>query len=297
MGTGGDSFVIGKQTRASGGIIIKANGSQFHIDPGPGALAAAKQCNINIRENTAVLVSNNSLYNCNDINAVIDAMTYSGFDKKGVLISNNTTVNGSETEKPYLLESYKHMIERFIVLAAGQKVGINDVDIAALKTKNKDPNAIGFKLYTPNFTLSYTSDTKYAASLAEEYKDSDILIINMPYISKKDSNEGLCKEDVIKLINAVNPKLAVLTHFGAEMLKADPLYEIREIQRSIKSQIVAAKDGMTLSPGSYHFGQRQKKLKVFSNGLEQAGVKVYDVKGGEAVQEEKPEEQKKLDVS
>ena len=43
LGTGGDAFVIGKQIRASGGIILQAEGLQFHIDPGPGALVKAAE--------------------------------------------------------------------------------------------------------------------------------------------------------------------------------------------------------------------------------------------------------------
>ncbi len=84
LGTAGDPFVVSRQLRSSGGIIIQIGENQFHIDPGPGALVMAKQYGVNLRENTAILVSNNKLYHANDVNAVIDAMTYSGFDKKGV---------------------------------------------------------------------------------------------------------------------------------------------------------------------------------------------------------------------
>ena len=43
LGTGGDSIVVGKQLRASGGIILQIDDNQFHIDPGPGALVRARQ--------------------------------------------------------------------------------------------------------------------------------------------------------------------------------------------------------------------------------------------------------------
>ncbi len=38
LGTGGDPVVVGKQIRSSGGIVLKLDGLQFHLDPGPGAL-------------------------------------------------------------------------------------------------------------------------------------------------------------------------------------------------------------------------------------------------------------------
>ena len=87
LGTGGDKSVIGRQIRASGGIIIQNNNLQFHLDPGPGALVKAKEFGINPRATTALLVSHNHLGHCNDVNAVIDAMTLSGLDKRGVLIA------------------------------------------------------------------------------------------------------------------------------------------------------------------------------------------------------------------
>ncbi|MDP6600597.1 MAG: MBL fold metallo-hydrolase, partial [Candidatus Woesearchaeota archaeon] len=80
LGTGGDSYVVGKQLRASGGIILQINDDQYHIDPGPGALVMAKETGVNLRANTALFVTHNHLNHCNDINAVIDAMTYGGFD-------------------------------------------------------------------------------------------------------------------------------------------------------------------------------------------------------------------------
>ena len=56
--------------------------NQFHIDPGPGSLVMAKNCGVNLRANTALLISHNHLNHANDVNAVISAMTYDGFDKK-----------------------------------------------------------------------------------------------------------------------------------------------------------------------------------------------------------------------
>ena len=107
LGTGGDSNVVGKQIRASGGIILQVEDDQYHIDPGPGALITAKDAGINLRANTALFVTHNHLRHANDVNAVIDAMTYGGFDKKGVLVANNTVINGAK------------IINRFCINAIG----------------------------------------------------------------------------------------------------------------------------------------------------------------------------------
>lgn len=248
--------------RASGGIILQFGENQFHIDPGPGSLVMAKNCGVNLRANTALLISHNHLNHANDVNAVISAMTYDGFDKKGVLVANNDVINGSEKSKPYLRDFYKGCLERFIVLEDGQRVGINEVEIKALKTLHSE-KAIGFKFFTPLYTLAYSSDTKYSVEIIEEYKNSNILILNVPYLKKERGKEGLSKEDAIKIINEVKPRLAIITHFGMDFLRADPLYEIRDIKKETESQVIAATDGMVINPVSYAAEQGQRTLGGF----------------------------------
>ncbi|MBL7055398.1 MBL fold metallo-hydrolase [Candidatus Woesearchaeota archaeon] len=264
LGTGSGSYVVGKNIRGSGGIILQVNEDQFHIDPGPGSLANAKEYGVNVRANTAVLVTHNHLNHCNDINAVIDAMTYSGFDKKGVLIANNTVINGSEHYVPFLHEHYKNFLERFIVLEAGKRVGINNVEIQALSTKHNEASALGYKFITPDYVLTYVGDTQYSVETASQYDDSDVLILNVPYLNKEEGKNNLCKEDAIKIIDRVKPKLAIITHFGVNFLKADPLYEIRDMQKQTDCQVIAAKDGMVVNPVSYAVEQGQKTLYKFS---------------------------------
>ena len=298
LGTGGDSHVVGKQLRASGGIILQVGDDQFHIDPGPGSLVMAKETGINLRANTALIVSHNHINHCNDINAVIDAMTYSGFDKKGVLVANNTVINGSEHYTPFLQKYYRDFLERFIVLEEGKRVGINNVEILALKEKHSEPNALGFKFITPEYTLTYSGDTMYSVETAAQYDDSSVLILNVPYLKKEEGKENLCKEDAIKIISRVKPRLAIITHFGANFLKADPLYEVREIQKETGVQTIAAKDGMVVNPVSYSVEQGQKTLYKYAR---EKGIRVqeYQKKEEEKVKElnEMIEKQTKLEDS
>lgn len=261
---------MGRNILSSGGFIIQVDENQFHIDPGPNALKNAAQCGINIRANTALLISHSHLNHSNDINAVIDAMTYSGLDKNGVLVANKTVVNGNEYYKAPLTPYYREFLERFIVLEAGQRVGINEIEILALKTKHSE-QAIGFKFFTPYFTLSYSSDTKYFPELIEQYKNSNVLILNVPHLKKEEAKDNLCIEDAIRIVKEVSPRLAVIQHFGIEMVKADPLYQIREIQKASGIQTIAAKDGMVVNPLSYsvdqgqrtlHFSPTEKKIEI-----------------------------------
>lgn len=263
LGTGGDAIVVGKQLRSAGGIILQVEDNQFHIDPGPGALAKARDYGVNLRNNVAVLVSHNHMNHCNDINAVISAMTLGGLDKKGVLVANKSSFNGTEEMEPCLTRYHKGLIERSIILEPGNRVGINEIEIRATHAQHSDPDTIGFKFMTPKFALGYSSDTGYMNELIEDFKEVDIMIFNVVNPADKKDKFQLNIEDVIRLLPEIRPKLAILTHFGIKMHEIDFLNEVRKVQKETKIQSIAAKDGMAINPISYSVSLRQKTLKMF----------------------------------
>ncbi len=262
LGTG-HGQVGNKQVRATGGILLLADGYQFLLDPGPGTCVRIKQAKIDIRMTTALLISHAHLMHCNDANTLIGAMTHNGLDQNGVLIANETFVKGSEDIHPVLTKKHKSYPERIIVPKAGQKIGIEHVEIHSLATKHSDEAALGFKFFTKNFVLSYTGDTGYDKSLVEQYLQSDILILNMPHLDKKDEF-NLNKETATKLIAGVKPRLAILTHFGSKVLSADPIQIARTIQQDTGVQTVAARDGFQLSPEAYSASLQTKTLNLFT---------------------------------
>jgi len=234
-------------------------------------------------------VSHSHLNHSNDINAVIDAMTYSGMDKNGVLVASKAVVNDNEKQKASLNQYYRDFLERFIVLEAGQRVGINEIEVLALKTKHSEENTIGFKFFTPYFTLSYSADTKYFPELIEQYKNSNILILNVPYVNKEEAKNNLCIEDAIKIIKEVKPRLAILQHFGIEIVKGDPLYLIREVQKATGVQTIAAKDGMVINPLSYSVDRGQRTLQI-KPSEQKAEIKEENEYGAKEIQEDAIEE-------
>ena len=259
LGTGGDIAVTSKQQRASGGIIVQVDDCQFHIDPGPGALIQTARHGINVRDHTAILVSHTHLGHCNDVNAIIAAMTLNGMDKHGVLVASESFL-----ESNFLTEFHKNCVEKIIPAKAGKKIGIENIEIRTLTTEHEDKEAIGFKLFTPKFILSYTSDTKYKKELADQYNKSDILIINHTYPFGAKKSKTLNSDDVVKIIKKAKPKLAILTHFGKKLMNTNPIYEAREIQKLTGIQVIAAEDGMNIDPVSYSADMKQKTLNLYS---------------------------------
>lgn len=261
LGTAGDSLVMGKQLRACGGIYVETEDLQILINPGPGALVRARQYNVNPREIDAILVSENTLLTANDTNTIIDAMTNGGLDTKGVLICAPNVLEGTNNYHPAISPFHKKCVEKIIALKEGDKVAINSVEIKPMKCKGKSDDNVGFFIETPSFTLGFVGNTGYQKQIAEQYKKCDILILNVPHLTKK-TNHDLFIEDAIKFIEDAKPQLAVLTHVGIKMLESDLLTQVRNIQRETNVQTVAAKEGMMIDPKSYSATQRQKKLII-----------------------------------
>lgn len=263
LGTGGARIVVNKQIRATGGIILQYGDEQLHIDPGPGALIRAKQYGVDLERNTAILVSHNHPDHCNDMNIVIDAMTIGGIKKKGILIANKTVIKGTAEEYPLLTTYHKNCLEKVTILEPGKKVKLNDIIVTATNAKHEDPNSIGFRIMTPKFTLGYTSDTEWFRGIEKEYKGCDVIIINNLKPLGNKYKGHFSSADSIKLLQKVKPKLAILQHFGMSMLRANPLYEAREIQKQSGVQTIAATDGMTIDPLSYSAKAAQKTLSGY----------------------------------
>ncbi len=264
LGTGGDHIVVGKQIRASGGIIVKTGDSQLHIDPGPGALVKAAEFDISLRNNTAVICTNNHLIHSNDLNAVIDAMSLGSMDVHGVVVGTTSVVNGTEKEQPVLSKFYRNCVERILVLERGHTIGINDVEITGTHARTNDPDAIGIKLLTPCFSLGYTSDTGYSQEVVDDFKNIDVLILNVSRPDDMRDEFHLCTHDATRLIKETRPKLAIITHYGIKMLEADIFTQARFIYKETNVQTLVAKDGMVINPVSYDVNVRQKTLNLFN---------------------------------
>ena len=251
LGTAGTVNVSSKGLRSSAGIIIQHGGVQMHLDPGAGVAHMAKQLGVNLHHTNVVLVSHNHLNHCNDLNYVIDAMTHGGIEKRGLIMASKSVLQNTENSHPYITRYHQTLVDKIIALEPRHKVGVDLVEVNTIPIEHTDKYAVGFKIYFPGFILGYSSDTKYSEELVESLKGCDMLILNVPFPGKNGKGLNLDSDSAEKIISMVKPRLAVLTHFGLEMLKVDPLEEARKIQRKTNVTTIAARDGTVITPSDY----------------------------------------------
>ena len=200
---------------------------------------------------------------CNDVNAVISAMTHDGLDKTGILIGSKSVMVGTEGERPYLTRYHRKCLDKFLSLEAGNTVKFGkDIELKTLRTRHRDPTGMGFKFNSGKFSIAYTGDTAYFEDLIDELRNSDILILNnlAPFGTTHDDH--LSSDDSVKIISAVRPKLAIITHFGQKIIEQNPIYQARDIQRKTNVQTIAARDGLVVDPFNLSASLKKRQINI-----------------------------------
>ncbi len=247
LGSAGSTEVLSKGELSAGGIILQFEGIQFHLDPGPGALKSTHQMGVNPKQTTVFLASSSDITKCHDLSLMIDLMTYSGTQRRGLLISSPSVVKGDRFGDVSLKIAQRDHLDKLVVLDSNNKVGISLCEVHPIKLDADDPQAIGFKLFFPNFVLSYVPKTNYTEELASSLEGSDMIILDIFSYTKDPKIKALDLIGVQNILEHVKPKLCILNGFGMDLLKADPIMVCRNLATSTMVQCVAAKKGLVLN--------------------------------------------------
>jgi phosphoribosyl 1,2-cyclic phosphodiesterase len=93
-------------------------------------------------------------------------------------------------------------------------------------------------------TLGLMSDTAYFEGLEEEFKGVNYLILNTLRFTPKKGLLHLSVSDARRLLRAINPEVAILTHFGMTMLRANPFKIAQEMSKELGIKVLSAYDRM-----------------------------------------------------
>lgn len=252
LGTAGSRFVVARQARASGGIFIESGGKRLLMDPGPGALVRflASEPKIDLASLDALVLTHNHLDHSNDINIIIDSMTWGGMRKQGVLYAPAECLEGRGA---VVLRYLRSFLKDIVVLEAGKEYALGDLRFRTSIAHRHSAETYGLKFDMDGRRVAFLVDTQLFPELAGDYKGTDLLIV---YVVRDTPFEDrtimhLCIEDVRELIDRIKPGAAILTHFGTRMIHAGPGKIAAKLSKETGIPVRAARDGMTVDVASF----------------------------------------------
>jgi phosphoribosyl 1,2-cyclic phosphodiesterase len=246
LGTAGARIAVSTQLRHSGGLVWTLRGRRIWVDPGPGALVRALSARpkIDPASTDVLVVSHRHLDHTGDATAVVEAMTRGGLSPRGLLLAPRDAL---EVE-PAVHRYAQRYVSRVAALAEGSRHDLGGgVTLATPIAHDHGVETYGYRLETPGFAAAHVVDGAWLDGLPSAYAGVDLLVLNVTLPARDRRFLHLGAEDAERLVAAIRPRLAVLTHLGMKMLRARP----EEVALGISSRTgvptVAARDGWLLA--------------------------------------------------
>jgi phosphoribosyl 1,2-cyclic phosphodiesterase len=245
LGTAGARFAVSTQLRHSGGLFWTVRGRRIWVDPGPGALVRALSSRPRIDPASAdvLVITHRHLDHTGDATAVVEAMTRGGLSPRGLLLAPRDALEVEPAVQRYA----QGFLSRVAPLSPGSRHELGGgVALATPIAHDHGVETYGYRLEAPGFSAAHVVDTAWLDGLPEAYAGVDLLIVNTTLPARDARFRHLGAEDAERLIAAVRPRLAVLTHLGMKMLRASPDAVALGIAERTAVPTVAARDGWTL---------------------------------------------------
>jgi ribonuclease BN (tRNA processing enzyme) len=239
LGTAGARVMVANQIQASGGIWLDLNGAQILIDPGPGSIVQTSNRRLPAEKLKAIILSHRHLDHSGDMNIMIEAMTQGGFQPHGTVFLPADAMGPEPVVYSYL----KEYIDGIQILREGGSYNIDGVSFSTPLRHIHTVETYGLKFTLGERTFSYIADSKFFDQLVENYR-SDLIIINVVFLENHFKVDHLSVVDVEKIVTGIRPKIAILTHFGMQLWRANPTEVAAQLTQKTGIKVIAARDGM-----------------------------------------------------
>jgi phosphoribosyl 1,2-cyclic phosphodiesterase len=246
LGTAGARFVVSTQLRHSGGLVWTLGDFALWVDPGPGALvrALSSRPRVDPAKVDALLVTHRHLDHAGDATAVVEAMTRGGFEPRGALYAPAEALG----EEPVVARYAHRFLARIERLAEGGRHQLApDLALETPLLHDHGVETYGYVLRAPGFAAGHVVDTFWMERLPAAYAGLDLLLLN---VTRREGGDRrmlhLGIGDAERLVAGARPKLAVLTHFGMQLVRDGPEAAALRVSERTGVPTIAARDGMLL---------------------------------------------------
>lgn len=241
LGTAGARVMVTKQLLASGGMWFNLGGTQLLVDPGPGCLVHAAKKKLDATKLSAIILSHKHLDHSGDINIMIEAMTEGGFRRRGTVFAPQDALE----PEPVIFSYLRGFPQQITVLQEKQAYQVDGISFRTSVRHQHGVETYGFIFQAPELTFSYIPDTAYFPELAASYA-GEVLIINVVRLSPGGPFLHLSLDAVRELIRQLQPRAAILSHFGMTMWRARPSDISEQLSQEMGVKVIAARDGQSL---------------------------------------------------
>ncbi|MDZ7264451.1 MAG: MBL fold metallo-hydrolase [candidate division KSB1 bacterium] len=254
LGTAGARYVVARQLRSSAGTWYNFDGVNILVDPGPGTLVRCFSSRPPLDPATlqAIVLTHCHIDHSTDMNVLIEAMTDSGHQKGKIVITTAEAIG----REPVIFSYVRDYLGKLELMNAGAEFEIAPtIRMITPIAHRHTAETYGLKFQLPWGVVSHIVDTSYFEELAAAYAGSDVLIMNVVRLENKSDREKgilhLTVADADKIIQAVQPKAAIITHFGMTMVRAKPWIVAQKLSETSGVPVIAASDGMAFDLTPY----------------------------------------------
>jgi phosphoribosyl 1,2-cyclic phosphodiesterase len=238
MGTAGARFMVAKQVAASGGLFVEEGGTRISLDPGPGAVVQYAKREIDLTTLDAIVVSHRHLDHSGDVNVMIEAMTDGGFAHRGTLFCPSDALD----DDPVVLKYVRRFPHEIVRLAPETSYSVNDVTFTTSARHVHQAETYGFRF---GDRLGWVTDSAYYDGIAEQHR-ADVMVIHTVLLTCRAGLPHLCVDDAERIIRDAKPRLAILTHYGMSVWRANPQEIAADMTQRLGIEVQGARDGMTI---------------------------------------------------
>jgi phosphoribosyl 1,2-cyclic phosphodiesterase len=188
-----------------------------------------------------IILTHKHLDHANDVNVLIEAMTDGGFKKRGILFCPQDAIG----EDAVVFQYVRRHLEMITILTEKGQYSVKDVAFST-PVRHRHPVETYGLIFHLSKTIGLITDTRFFEGLPDHYH-ADCLIINVlrsKPLGSHNTIQHLALDDVRKIILEARPQVAILTHFGMNIIQEKPHLLAQKLQKETGVEVIAARDGM-----------------------------------------------------
>jgi ribonuclease BN (tRNA processing enzyme) len=246
LGTAGTRFMMLSQRRGTGGIWFSYGGCRGVLDPGPGSLVRICEASPPLwpTDINTLILTHRHIDHSSDLTVLAEGMTLKSAEKRGcVLLTEDSSEGGDSVLLKFAEKKIKHLHRH----EDGRRTALlGGVTVESVRHEHHGVQCYGVVFRKEGLpTWGLLSDTAALPSFPERYSECEILVMNVTMPFPRARLDHLSLPDAVSLLQAVHPKLAVVTHMSGMLLDYGP-ERIAETLSTDRTKAVAADDGMTV---------------------------------------------------